>query len=63
MTLLLEAVAGWLVANVLFVVWITRLSRRGQERRRADRGPAQHGLLAQERAVESRATGQDQAAA
>jgi hypothetical protein len=64
MTLLLVAVAGWLVANVLFVVWMTHLSRRGQERRRAARGGVRHGLMAPGRESDARATaGQDGQAA
>jgi hypothetical protein len=63
MTLLIEAVAGWLVANVLFVVWMTHLSRRGQERRRAARGGIRRGVLTQERVTESRAAGHDGQAA
>ncbi|WP_157252004.1 hypothetical protein [Patulibacter americanus] len=63
MTLLLLAVAGWLVANVLFVVWVTHLSRRGQERRRATRDGGRRGVLTQERVTDSRAAGQDHAAA
>jgi hypothetical protein len=63
MTLLLVAVAGWLVANVLFVVWVTHLSRRGQERRRASRGAGRHGLLSQERMTDAHAAGQDNQAA
>ena len=63
MTLLIEAVAGWLVANVLFVVWMTRLSRRGQERRRAVRAGVRRGLLTPERVTESRAAGRDGQAA
>lgn len=64
MTLLLVAVAGWLVANALFVVWMTHLSRRGQERRRAARGGVRHGLMTQERGTDARAAaGQDGQAA
>lgn len=64
MTLLLLAVAGWLVANALFVVWVTHLSRRGQERRRAARGDVRHGLMAKPRENDARATaGQDGQAA
>jgi hypothetical protein len=63
MTLLLLAVAGWLVANALFVVWMTHLSRRGQEQRRATRDGARHSLLAQDRGADPRAAAQDNQAA
>jgi hypothetical protein len=64
MTLLLVAVAGWLVANALFVVGMTHLSRRGQERRRLTRGGVRHGLMTQERTTDARAAaGQDNQAA
>jgi hypothetical protein len=63
MTLLLVAVALWLVANALFVVWVTHLSRRGQERRRATRDGLRHGLVTQERAADARAATQDRQAA
>jgi hypothetical protein len=60
MTMLLEAVAGWLVANVLFVVWMTHLSRRGQARRLSATGNDRHGLLTAERAAtDPRAGGRD----
>jgi hypothetical protein len=63
MIVLLEAVAGWLVANVLFVAWMTWLSRRGQERRRVARGEERHGLLGRERLAESHSAGRDGQAA